>query len=132
MTRKIEADINARFAASSGAERSQQTRPSLSHQSSFPSGSPSPTPRIGCCAQCGRNTHRARECKESTLRNGRDAIPTEARPDSRGLWSKGARGQEICVRYNIGTCINDRHPQMHICTLCLQRGHGAQTCPSFL
>jgi len=110
---------------SGGADRSRKSRQAYP-RSPFQQGSRTYTASVGCCARCGRKSHRVRECTEEKLAKG-GAVISDFR-DGHFFLREG--NKELCFRFNTGNrCTYPEHPDAHRCTLCGRSGHGAHSCP---
>jgi hypothetical protein len=112
----------------SGPDRSPKRNSFRSSSSSFQSSNRPTTASPDCCSRCGRNSHRARDCSESTLADGGDPIICDLRG---GRFFTRAGNLERCFRFNAGlACSNSGHTTSgkHKCSLCGNAGHAAPQC----
>ena len=114
--------------SASGPDRSSKRNNFRNPSSLFQSSNRTPTASPDCCSRCGRNSHRAKDCSESTLANGTDPIICDLRG---GRFFTRAGNLERCFRVNAGlTCSNSSHATSgkHKCSLCGDASHAAPQC----
>lgn len=82
----------------------------------------------GCCTRCGRKSHRARDCTETTLATSKDPIVCDF---NNGRLHTRVGNHERCFRFNSGVgCNRTAHPTKgkHKCSLCGNDDHAAVNC----
>lgn len=95
------------------------------------SASPQKRPRVerGCCFRCGVEGHFPADCSADKTTAGKTAPILIA--GKKGRYSlEMADGKSFCFSFaKRGTCsFGDSCRNLHICSICRERGHGASSC----
>jgi hypothetical protein len=93
--------------------------------------SPKATSRCRCFF-CGGLSHGPKNCLASTLVNGKPLLL--ARPATPDTPRTDRNGRQYCFRWNgkNGNCTFNQCAREHACSLCSDKAHNAQSCPTIL
>ena len=96
---------------SGGPDRQHKPRGGYPRNPSFPPSSRGFAASLGCCARCGRKSHRARDCSEDKLSKG-GAISCDYKD---GRFITRDTNKELCFRYNTGTGWLESYITLFLC-----------------